>query len=370
MNISEVVQYLEAVAPKELQADYDNAGLLTGSQQWECSGILVSLDVTEDILVEAEQKGCNLVVAHHPIIFKGLKTITANSFVERIIISAIKKDIAIYAIHTNLDSVMGGVNGEIANRLGLQDVSILQPVKNVLKKLITLVPHSHADEVREALFAAGAGNFSQYDHVSFNSNGIGTFTAKQGAKPFLGDIGKAHNEEETKMEVMMQSYNQHNVIQALLSSHPYQEVAYDIISLKNETPGIGSGGIGTLSQPIPEHNFMELLVKTFDLQVVKHTKLLGKDISRVALCGGSGSFLIQKAIQAKADVFVTADIKYHDFFEAEGKIVIADIGHYESEQYTSDLLTRILREKFLNFAVQKTDLNTNPVGYFLKSQGS
>lgn len=369
MNISEVVQFLETVAPKELQANYDNAGLLTGSMQWDCSGILVSLDITEDILSEAEQKGYNLVVAHHPVIFKGLKTITDNNFVGRIIISAIKKDIAIYAIHTNLDSVIGGVNGEIANRLGLQDVSILQPVSNVLKKLVTFVPHSHADKVRQALFTAGAGNFSQYEHVSFNSNGTGTFTAKQGAKPFVGKIGQPHNEEETRVEVIMQNYNQRDVIKALLASHPYQQVAYDVISLDNETSEIGSGIIGNLSQPMPENDFMELLIKTFDLKLVRHTKILGKNINRVAVCGGSGSFLIHKAIQSKADVFVTADIKYHDFFEADRNILIADIGHYESERYTSDLLSRILKEKFPNFAVQKTGLNTNPVDYFLKNQG-
>ncbi len=369
MNIADIIQYLETVAPKPLQADYDNAGLLTGSQQWECSGILVCLDVTEDILNEAEQKGFNLVVAHHPIIFKGLKKITGNSFVERIIISAIKKNIAIYAIHTNLDSVIAGVNGEIAHRLGLQGVTILQPVKGFLKKLVTFVPKSHADKVREALFNAGAGNFSQYEQVSFNSTGTGTFTAKPGAQPFVGNIGQAHREEETRIEVIMQGYDQDDIVKALLSSHPYQEVAYDIISLYNETPGIGSGVIGTLSQPLDENSFMKLLVKCFDLKVVRHTKLSGKTINRVAVCGGSGSFLIQKALQSKADVFVSADIKYHDFFEADNRIIIADIGHYESEQYTSDLLTRLLRGKFLSFAVQKTDLNTNPVEYFLKNWG-
>lgn len=362
--ISDIVSFLESLAHPSLQESYDNAGLITGQPTQPCSGIICSLDVTEAVVEEAVSKGCNLIVAHHPIVFRGLKRINGSNYVERTIIAAIKNDIAIYAIHTNLDNVMHGVNGRMASMLGLQQITVLWPKEGTLRKLFTFAPADKAAELRQALFSAGAGNIGNYSECSFNSDGTGTFTAGEGTDPYVGRIGEQHQEKETRIEVIFPFYLESRIVEALKKAHPYEEVAYDIIPLANAHEATGAGLVGELPGAMEEKLFLEKLKSVFGLSVVRHTAFRGGPIKKVALCGGAGSFLISRALRSKADIYVTADMKYHEFFDAEGRMIIADIGHYESEQFTIALLQEVLEQKFLTFAVLKTTVNTNPVQYF------
>jgi dinuclear metal center YbgI/SA1388 family protein len=364
MLIRDIVQVLEQLAPPGLQESYDNAGLITGQAGWECRGIICSLDATEAVVQEAIQKGCNMIVAHHPIVFGGLKKINGKNYVEKTVIAAIKSDIAIYAIHTNLDNVLEGVSGRMASLLGLQHCTPLQHKPGSLKKIYTFVPLQQAGAVRDALFAAGGGHIGNYSGCSFNTEGTGTFKGATGTKPFAGSPGIAHEETEIRVEMVFPAWKEAAIIRALKQAHPYEEVAFDLVTLQNEYAAIGSGLVGELAAPMQERDFLAYLATTFKVPVVRHTALLDKPIHRVALCGGAGSFLINNALGTGADIFVTADIKYHDFFDANDRMIIADIGHYESEQFTVDLLFDILREKFPTFAVLKTGVITNPVHYF------
>jgi dinuclear metal center YbgI/SA1388 family protein len=366
MKIKELLSVIESFAAPELQEDYDNAGLVTGNSSWDCAGVLCSLDVTVEVIKEAIEKKCNLIVAHHPIIFRGLKRINGKNYVEQVIIEAIKNDIAIYAAHTNLDNVVLGVNGKIAEKIGLKNVTILQPKQRILRRLITFAPLDKAEQVRQAVFNAGAGHIGKYSECSFNSKGTGTFKAEQGAHPYVGEIGERHSEDETKIEIVYPSYLELQVVKALIDNHPYEEVAYDIFTMENVHYGIGSGIIGEMEEPMKENEFLKMLKDVFQCGVIRHTELRNKPVKKVAVCGGAGSFLIKKALQSGADMYVTGDVKYHEFFDAEGQMVLADIGHYESEQFTADLLHDLLAQKFPTFAVLKTGVNTNPVRYFVE----
>ncbi|MFI5133648.1 MAG: Nif3-like dinuclear metal center hexameric protein [Chitinophagales bacterium] len=364
MKIFEVISFLESIAPPSLQEHYDNAGLLTGDANRECTGIICSLDATEEVVKEAISKKCNLIVAHHPIIFDGLKKINGKNYVEKSVIAAIKNDIAVYAIHTNLDNVIDGVSGKMAKMLGLQRVSILSQKENTLKKLFTFAPADKAEQIRNAVFSAGGGHIGNYSECSFNAEGTGTFKGGKGTNPYVGNAGELHHEEEIKIEVIFPAWLENKIAAAMKSAHPYEEVAYDVINLSNSHQGIGSGVIGQLSEPMDETSFLSLVKKTFGISVIRHTELLGKPVKMVALCGGAGSFLVSKALAAGADIYITADMKYHEFFDANDRMIIADIGHYESEQFTIDLLKEVLEQKFPTFAVLKTEVKTNPVRYF------
>jgi dinuclear metal center YbgI/SA1388 family protein len=317
-----------------------------------------------DVLDEAIRDGFGLIISHHPLIFSGLKKINGKDETEKIVLKAIKNDIAIYAIHTNLDNVSHGVNAMLCKKLGINKPRILQPLSSVLNKLVTFCPKIHAGRVRDALFAAGAGHIGNYGNCSFNMEGYGTFRAGEDADPFVGEKGKLHHEDETRIEVIFPAYLLGKLLAALKESHPYEEVAYDIYPLQNTLEQAGAGMIGTLDEAVDEKSFLEMLKKTLGTGAVRHSKLLGKKIKNVAVCGGSGSFLIGKAMAAGADIFVTGDVKYHQFFEAEGKMIIADAGHYETEQFTKDLIYNILIEKFPTFALRISQHNTNAVHYF------
>lgn len=364
MIIKDIIAHLELTAPPALQESYDNAGLITGNASWDCTGVLCCLDAVEAVIDEAIEKQCNLVVAHHPIIFGGLKKITGQNYVERTIIKAIKNDIAIYAIHTNLDNIKTGVNGMIAQKLGLKNLSVLSPKKDQLNKLYFYVPAAHAAKVMDALFKAGAGNIGNYSECSFSVNGIGTFKPGDMANPFIGEKGQRHSDEELKIEILFPSHLEANMIANLKAAHPYEEVAYEVIRLNNLHQDIGSGITGEWDEPISETEFLQRLKDIFRLSVVKHTTILGKDIKKVSICGGSGIFLLKNAINSKSDAYITSDIKYHEFFDGDNRILLTDIGHYESEQFTIELLANLLEQKFPNFAVLKTGINTNPVHYF------
>lgn len=366
MLIKEIISLLETTAPPSLQESYDNTGLITGQPSAACTGIICTLDATEEVIQEAIGNKCNLVVAHHPIIFSGLKKINGKNYVEKAIITAIKNDIAIYAIHTNLDNIISGVNKKMADALGLINRQILLPKENQLMKLYTFIPAEHAERVRNAVFEAGAGHIGNYSECSFNAAGEGTYKAGNNTNPFSGEKNIRHTESEIKTEIIFPQWLQPRIIEALLASHPYEEAAYDLVKLSNNFSSAGSGLLGELPELMDEADFLQHIKKSFNLQVIRHTPLTGNPVKSVALCGGAGSFLINKALGAGAGFYITADIKYHEFFDANGRMVIADIGHWESEQYTIDLLYEILKEKYPTFALRKTEVHTNPVCYFIK----
>ncbi len=362
-TIGEIVSYLDKIAPPAYQESYDNAQLITGNLGDEVRGIICSLDATEEVIDEAIAIGCNMIVAHHPIVFKGLKSLTGKNYVERTVIKAIKHDIAIFAIHTNLDHVLQGVNKKIADKLELFHTRILQPKKELLSKLVTFVPSLETEKVLSALFSAGAGEIGEYSGCSFLSEGTGTFTPSQNANPNVGEKGSAHREPETRIEVLLPSYLETTLIQALKKAHPYEKVAYFIHSLKNENQEIGAGMVGELNAPMDEVEFMNFLKTKMELKVIKHTRLLKRPIQKVAVCGGAGIFLLNEAKKSGAEVFITSDIKYHEFFEAENQILVCDIGHYESEIFTKELIMELLSRKFTNIALYLTKVVTNPITY-------
>jgi dinuclear metal center YbgI/SA1388 family protein len=363
MNVLSICNLIEEVAPLALQESYDNAGLLVGNSQMEVNGVLVTIDITEAVITEAIEKNCNLIISHHPLIFSGLKRLVGQNEVQRCVVKAIKIDIAIYAAHTNLDNVMQGVNGKMADKIGLINRQILQPKQNSLLKLITYVPQLHSYRVREALFEAGAGHIGNYDACSFNVEGAGTFRANENAVPYVGTINELHSESETRIEVILPDYLKFKVLEALLRTHPYEEPAYDFIALQNAWNEVGAGIVGELETEEDELDFLKRLKTLFNCSAIRHTNLLGKKIKRVALCGGSGSSFLSDAIKVKADVFITGDFKYHEFFDAENRILIADIGHYESEQFTKEIFLEIISKKMPTFAVQISDIKTNPINY-------
>lgn len=346
------------------QESYDNSGLQVGDNGMEISGALVTLDITEEVIDEAIRKKLNLVIGHHPVIFGGLKSITGKNMTERVVRKAIRNDIAIYAAHTNLDVIRQGVSGKICDVIGLKNTKILEPVAGKLKKLVVFVPHAHAEKVRQAIFEAGAGVIGNYDSCSYNIEGQGTFRGGEDTDPFVGERGKVHFEPEVRVETIFPDHVKGKVITAMLAAHPYEEVAYDLYPLENKYTEIGLGMMGELEEPMEETAFLGLLRERFHTGVIRHSALLGKKIRKVAVCGGAGSTLLRRAISEKADIFVSGDFKYHQFFDAEGKIIIADIGHFESEQHTREIFYDLVIKNFPKFAVQLSEVNTNPIKYF------
>lgn len=365
MKLRELTTFLETVAPLACQEDYDNSGLIAGHPDMEISGALISLDCIEAVVDEAISLGFNLIISHHPIVFKGLKRFNGKNYVERVVMKAIKHDIALYAIHTNLDHVSVGVNKKICDKLGIKNPGILKFRADSLRKLVTFCPEANAEKVRMALFDAGAGRIGNYSECSYNTSGSGTFNAAEGTDPYVGEIGKQHQEPEIRIETIYPVHLEHKILAALLVAHPYEEVAYDLYPVSNTHPQLGSGMIGNLEFDQDELEFLNLVKERLGAKVIRHTALRSKKIRRVAVCGGSGSFLLPHAISGGADIFITADFKYHEFFDAEGKLIIADVGHFESEQFTQELLLELITEKFRNFALRLTVQNTNPIKYLI-----
>jgi dinuclear metal center YbgI/SA1388 family protein len=364
VRISDITALLEAIAPPALQEGYDNSGLLVGEPSTEVKGVLVSLDVTEDVVAEAVERGCNLIVSHHPIVFRPLKRLTGKNQVERTIMMALRSGVGLYAIHTNLDNVAHGVNAMMCRKLGLGEMRVLRPKGETLSKVVTYVPHAELEEVRNAMFAAGAGEVGGYDACSFSSEGTGTFRAQEGADPHVGDIGTRHEEPETRLEVVVERWNVGRVLAAMWAAHPYEEVAHDVIQLDNIHPTAGSGGIGVFDEPMAWGDFVQKVKLAFDAPIIRHTAPPKEKIKTVALCGGTGSFLLPDAIRAGAQVFLSSDFKYHEFFDAEGRVTIADIGHAEAESGISEWLVNqmaVLKDGFPNFAVLLSAVRTNPI---------
>lgn len=363
LKIKDITSFLEGWAPLAYQEPYDNSGLLTGDPNWAVSGVLVTLDCLESVVEEAIDLKCNLIVAHHPIIFQGLKRLTGKNYVERTVIKAIKNDIAIYAIHTNLDNIHSGVNKMIAEKIGLTGLQILQSKADTLLKLVTFIPKDETEKVVAALHAAGAGNIGNYENCSFQVMGQGSFQPTEHANPYLGSKGQLQKVEEIRIEMILPATAETTVLNALKQAHPYEEVAYYLIPLSNAHQQIGAGMIGTLQEPLEPTTFLVRLKAQMNTACIRHTALPAKPIRKVAVCGGAGSFLLPQAKAMGADAYVSADFKYHEFFDAEGEILVADLGHYESEQYTKDLIKEVLERKFPNFAVYFSKSVTNPISY-------
>lgn len=364
MIIKNIINEIEIHAPPIYQENYDNAGLLTGNPKNKIDSALISLDVTEEVVDEAVKNGCGLIISHHPVIFKGLKKLTGSNYVERTIINAVKNNIAIYAAHTNLDTLKEGTNQKISDKLHLKNTKVINPGKGLLRKIAVFVPRDHADKVRNAAFNNGAGQIGDYNNCSFNSEGKGSFKPGENTNPFKGKIGNVHLEDEIKIEIAYPVHLQSRIVNSILEAHPYEEVAYDIFKIENSWDNIGIGMIGKLDNPLSKKEFLNLVKEKINNHTLKYTECNKNKISKVAVCGGSGSFLIKSAKSAGADALITSDIKYHEFFDAENEIMLVDAGHYETEQFTKDWFYDVIHKKFPKFAVRFSKINTNPVKYY------
>ncbi len=362
MKIKELIAYLESAVPSAMQESWDNSGMQVGNPDSTVDSALLCLDVTDAVISEAEDKACGLIISHHPLIFKPLSSISGRTGAERIIYRAIKKDISIFSMHTNLDIINGGVSYRMAEMMKLKNISVLSPLAGRLLKLVVFVPPSHAEKLRDAIFKAGAGHIGNYDRCSYNLSGEGTYRAGEGTDPYAGEAGKDHKEQEIRIETVMPENAVSRVVKAMTESHPYEEVAYDIYRIENTMPGAGLGCTGELEQGMKDIDFVSMLAELFGAKGIRHTALDGKKVKKVAVMGGSGGSYIQKAVRAGVDAFVTADIKYHSFFEG-GDVFLADIGHYESEKPALEILHELITKKFPKFAVRFSETNTNPVNY-------
>ncbi|GIM49609.1 Nif3-like dinuclear metal center hexameric protein [Capnocytophaga stomatis] len=364
MKVKDITQKIEQLSPLSYAEDFDNVGLLVGNPEMEVSKVLVTLDTLEQVVDEAIEKQCNLIVSFHPIIFGGIKNITGKNYVERVVMKAIKNDIAIYSMHTALDNMFLGVNSAICDALELKNRAILIPQKHTIRKLVTYVPHNHAETLRKALFESGAGEIGNYSNCSFNLEGYGTFKGNDNSNPTIGEKNLLHTENETQINVIFPKHLESKILKTLKENHPYEEVAYEIYVLENIHQHIGMGMVGELENAISEKDFLSYLKTKMQTDCIRHSVFIGKKIKKIAVLGGSGAFAIDAAKATKADAFVSADFKYHDFFKAENQILLADIGHFESEQFTKMLLYDYLTKKFPNFAVVLSDINTNPIKYY------
>jgi dinuclear metal center YbgI/SA1388 family protein len=365
MYTKDIAHYLDSKFPFSLQEKYDNSGIIIHFEEEEITSILVAFDITEEVINEAIKKKANVIISHHPFIFSGIKKLSSNKSNDRLVILAIQHKISIIALHTNIDNAREGVNGKIAQLFDLKHVEILKPIENTLYKLVTFVPHDFSGAVRDALFQSGAGQIGEYSNCSYSTNGEGTFKASNNTNPYVGAKNEMHFEPETKIETIVPEHLLSLAITNLKATHPYEEVAFDIIPLKSSNPQTGAGIIGELDKPMKTEDFFELLKSKFNLTLIKHSPLVVPQVKKIAFCGGSGSFLISEALKQKADIYITGDLKYHDYFETENRIILADIGHFESEQHTIDIIIDVLTKKFPNFAILKTEISTNPIQYYL-----
>jgi dinuclear metal center YbgI/SA1388 family protein len=364
LTVNDILQTLDGVAPFCYQESYDNSRLLCGDPQQTVTATLLSLDCTEAVVDEAIARGCNVIVSHHPILFKGVQSLTGKTYVERVLIKAIQHRVALIAVHTNLDNQPTAVNGAFAHRLGLRHCTVLRPMERTLELLYVYVPQASREALEAALFAAGAGSIGNYDQCSFVYPGSGSFRPLAGANPVIGAVGQREWVQEDKVEVVVEQHLRGAVLTALRAAHPYEEIAYGLVPLANTNQTIGAGLIGSLPSPMMPSDFLHMVKHSMKTGAIRHTVLPEKPISKVALCGGSGSFLLSDAIKQGADAYISADFTYHQFFDAEGRILIADIGHYESEQFTPEIFYAHLSKKYPKFAFHFSAVNTNPVLYF------
>lgn len=365
MTIQNIASHLNSWAPASTAEDYDNTGLLYGNPEAALSRILVSLDATEEVVEEAISKNCQLIISHHPILFKGLKKFNRRSYVSRALEKAIKNDVALFALHTNLDNDAAGVNLFLAEKLGLlpESLRILRPFHEKLIKLSYFVPVENHEEVLKAAHEAGAGRIGKYYDCSFSVQGRGRFTPGEGCDPSIGEIGKPEEVLEYKVDLIVPDFIFSTVLKSLREAHPYEELAYFASPVLNEWTDKGAGMIGRLPAATELHEFISLVKKSLGLKVLKYTQPVKEKVQSIAVCGGAGIFLLPDALSAGADVFLTSDVKYHEFFDAEGRIVLMDAGHFETEQFTSEGIVKNLSAQFPNIAVLLSETRTNPVNY-------
>jgi dinuclear metal center YbgI/SA1388 family protein len=364
MKLKDLCSFLDSAIPLSFQEGYDNSGLQVGLPEREVKSALICVDVTDGVLDEAGNAGCDIIISHHPLIFTPLKRLSGNTLTERLLLKAVKQDVAIYSAHTNLDVIGNGVSWKMAGKLGLKNVKTLSPLKNRLFKLVLYVPENHLDKVRDTVFKAGAGVIGNYDYCSFTTQGTGGFRGGERTSPFVGEKGKIHYEKEIRFETIIFSHLKDKVIKALLEAHPYEEVAYDIYPLENDNIDIGFGCAGDLPEPAEEKEFLTTLRSLFSAKGIRYSKLTGKMIKKVALCGGAGGQLINDALASGSDAYITADVRYHNFFDGGNRMIIIDIGHYESEKFAVEILYDLIIKKFPTFALRFSEINTNPVNYF------
>ena len=362
MKVKEITDAIESMAPLHLQESWDNAGMQVGNPNSEVTGILLCTDVREETVDEAIERGFNMIISHHPLLFRGLKKIVGRTYQERVVAKAIKHDITIYCAHTNMDSARGGVNFKMAEKLGLKNVSVLDPQQGTLLKVVVFVPMSHVTQVETAMCDAGAGHLGDYDNCSYKLEGIGQYRPLEGAHPVAGEVAELHSEPETRIEVLVNKALCGRVVAAMLKAHPYEEPAFDIIALENEDSYSGLGVIGDI-EPQDAKAFLERVKTAFEVVTLRYSGDLDRRVSRIAMCGGAGAEFIGKALALGADVYITGDMKYHEFQGNEDRIIIADIGHYESEHYTKEIFYDVIQKKNPNFAVDFAKSEKNQVKY-------
>ena len=363
MIVKEVINYLDEFSPFCYAEEFDNVGLIIGDYTQKVNGILVTLDSTESVIDEAIKSKCNLIISFHPIIFNDIKSITTNTYVERVIHKSIKNNISIIAIHTSLDNSIKGVNSAICKKLDIKNYKILIPKERTIKKLTTYIPSENVAKLKSEIFKIGGGSLGKYDNCSFSYKGLGSFKGNKKSNPKIGNKLTYTEIEEVCVNITFLKHLEKEVVKALKENHPYEEIAYEINTLENSNQNIGMGMIGELASSMDENKFLSFLKKKMKSKLIKHSKKIGKKIAKIAVLGGSGSFAIENAINSGADAFVTSDLKYHDYFKAENKILLVDIGHYESEQYTKNLIFNFLTKKIPNFAIVLSKTNTNPIMY-------
>lgn len=361
--LKEIANCFEAMAPLSHQESYDNSGIQLGEPDKQIDSALVTLDLNEQVAEEAIRLGVDLIVTHHPLIFKPLKQISGATPTERMVIGCLRHDIAVYACHTNLDASPQGVSHYLARKLGITNGTLLEPRQGLFTKLVVYIPAHAFPKVREALFQAGAGTMGDYEQCGFSAHGLGSFLPGKETHPYVGTPEQFHEEPEVRFETLFPSRLKKRVVEALMASHPYEEPAFDLFPLLNASNDAGFGWVGNLPEPLSAGHFLEKLKEKLACGALRYSTPPSRPIQKVAICGGSGSDLLGLAIAAGADAFVTADLKYHAFQAAEGALLLVDAGHYETEQFTKELFYDVLTKKFNNFAVHISKVKTNPINY-------
>ena len=362
MKVKEITNAIEAVAPLYLQESWDNSGMQVGNPDSEVTGVLLCTDVREEILDEAIKRGSNLIISHHPLLFRGLKKIVGRTYQERIVALAIKHDITIYCAHTNMDCAVGGVNFKMAEKLGMKNVCVLDPQQGTQRKIVVFVPTEAVAEVEKAMCDAGAGRLGNYDNCSYSMSGEGHYRALDGAEPWAGKVGERHSEPEVRLEMLVHNALCGRVVAAMIKAHPYEEPAFDIIAIENGDKYAGLGVIGDV-EPQDARAFLEKVKNAFEVETLRYSGILDRNVRRIAMCGGAGAEFAGLAMSKGADVYITGDMKYHEFQGNEERIILVDIGHYESEHFTKEIFYDIISKKNPNFAVDFADTEKNQVNY-------
>jgi dinuclear metal center YbgI/SA1388 family protein len=343
MDVRSIIGILERWAPRDVAMQDDNPGLQCGSVADPVRGILVSLDADLPVIQEAVRKRRTMIVTHHPFLFRPLRSIDTGSERGKIIELLLRHRISLYAAHTNLDFSAGGTSHALAEALGVTHPVFLRRSHRLQKKIVTFVPPEHVDRIAQAMAAAGAGILGDYDECSFRVEGIGTFRGNEKSSPTVGKRGRRERVRETRLEMVVAGRQLEQVIGALQKEHPYEEVAYDVFPCENVSTTHGAGVVGSLRRPVALGTFLLRAKRTLGVKALRYTGNPARRVRTIAVCGGSGAELLDDALAAHADVFLTADVKYHDYQRARGKIALVDAGHFETELPVVPVVAQRLR---------------------------